>query len=728
MKKGLFSLFVIFNLLFGYELIVKNEKDVKVLNDLGVKCEKIANGFVCAKSPDKMQLKRLQYYLKNNLSIVSEIVGVQEKLSDASKPVMSVKPVKSAADIKTPKKVAKNSKTLIKTGYCIQVVSARKSQGLLEIFDKTKNLPLSRIEKIGPYYVLRIGEEKNENALQSVLQKAKKINKNAYIRKCDLIPQRIIKSNFKPKAKKKQEIKIPQGEVFNKIFSPEEKNKLMEKAFKEGRIYLARNLSNQLKSTNGYKKDAFLITVNILMQKKEYKRVCNMLTQLSDFYKGKNLSEIKEKSCFYYNYQKGVEYMNINPEIALDFLKKAQKFKSDDNLLFATAIAYMNQYDYKKAKEILQKLYKNDSDNTAIKLAYAKTLFNLGDFKTLERIKDNNLAFFNHLELYLKAKKLYNEGKYKEAEKIAVKLFNYYPNNINVLLLNGNIFYKLGKYDLAYIYYKRVVKKEPQNIPALKGLRDVALANKDITSAVKISDILKNLKYKDKKFNEIMKEYYLFQADKLAQEGKFKDALKDVKEAEKYTDSEKDIYLAYGKIYFKMGEYKKALDYYRMLYSRNAPLEIREKLIRIYIRLGKINKAKEIAQNSPNEIKAIYYMEMAKYLMNQKKYPEANKYISTALEYNPINSMQAHEIKAWICYYLGDYECAKRYFEKSDLKLPEVRIGYAFVLAKLGNKNKAYLIAQGIKNESKNILLQKARLMIELGREKEAKEIFNSID
>ncbi|WP_456488268.1 tetratricopeptide repeat protein, partial [Caminibacter pacificus] len=118
----------------------------------------------------------------------------------------------------------------------------------------------------------------------------------------------------------------------------------------------------------------------------------------------------------------------------------------------------------------------------------------------------------------------------------------------------------------------------------------------------------------------------------------------------------------------------------------------------------------------------------ARYYMKQKKYPEANKYITTALEYNPINSMCAYEIKAWVCYYLGDYGCAKRYFEKSDLKSPEVRIGYAFVLAKLGNKNKAYLIAQGIKNESKNILLQKARLMIELGREKEAKEIFNSID
>ncbi len=728
MKKGLFSLFVIFNLLFGYELIVKNEKDVKVLNDLGVKCEKIANGFVCAQSPDKMQLKRLQYYLKNNLSITSEIVGVQEKLSDASKPVMSVKPVKSAADIKTPKKVAKNSKTLIKTGYCIQVVSARKSQGLLEIFGKTKNLPLSRIEKIGPYYVLRIGEEKTKDALKGILASAKKINKNAYIRKCDLIPQRIIKSNFKLKAEKKQKTKIPQGEAFNKLLSPEEEYKLMEKSFKSGKIDLAKRLSNKLKSSRSYKRDAFLVTVNVLMKKKEYKRVCNMLTQLSDFYKGKDLSNIKTKSCFYYNYQKGVEYMNINPEIALEYLNKAEKYKVDDNLLFAKSIVFMNENRYDKAKEILQSLYKKQPQNMAVKLAYAKTLFNLGDFKTLERIKDNNLAFFNHFELYLKAKKLYNEGKYKEAEKIALKLFNYYPNNTKILLLNGDIFYKLGKYDLAYIYYKRVLKKEPKNIQALKGLRNLALANKDITSAVKISDILKNLKYKDKKFNEIMKEYYLFQADKLAQEGKFKDALKDVKEAEKYTDSEKDIYLAYGKIYFKMGDYKKALDYYRMLYSRNAPLEIREKLIQIYVKLGKINKAKEIAQNSPDEIKAIYNIEMARYYMKQKKYPEANKYISTALEYNPINSMCAYEIKAWVCYYLGDYGCAKSYFEKSDLKLPEVRLGYAFVLAKMGNKEKAYLIAQGIKTRSKNIMLQKARLMIELGREKEAKEIFNSID
>ncbi|ROR40238.1 tetratricopeptide repeat protein [Caminibacter pacificus] len=713
MKKGLFSLFVIFNLLFGYELIVKNEKDVKVLNDLGVKCEKTINGFVCAKSPDKMQLKRLQYYIKNNLGISSEIAGAK-----------NLQPKNVSKEI-SKKRIVKN---VVKTGYCIQVVSAKRSEGLLKIFEETKNLPLSRIEKIGPYFVLRVGEGKSEKELQTILKKTKKINKNAFIRKCDLIPQRIIKSNFNLKVEKKEKTKVPQGEVFNKTLSPEDKFKLMEKSFKEEKIDLAKRLSNQLKSSRSYKRDAFLVTVSVLMKKKKYKRVCNMLTQLSDFYKGNDLSVLREKSCFYYNYQKGIEYMNINPEMALEYLQKAEKYKSNNNLFFAKAIAYMNQNNYKKANDILKKLYQDTPDNTAVKLAYAKTLFNLGDFKTLEKIKDNNLAFFNHFELYLKAKKLYDEGKYKEANKIALQLFNYYPNNIKILLLNGDIFYKLGKYDLAYIYYKRVVKKEPYNIHALKGLRNLALANKDITSAVKISDILKNLKYKDKKFNEIMKEYYLFQADKLAQEGKFKEALSDVKEAEKYADSEKDIYLGYGKIYYKMGKYEKALDYYRMLYSRNAPLEIREKLIQIYIRLGKINKAKEIAQNSPNEIKAIYYMELAKYLMNQKKYPEANKYISTALEYNPINSMQAHEIKAWICYYLGDYECAKRYFEKSDLKLPEVRIGYAFVLAKLGNKNKAYLIAQGIKNESKNILLQKARLMIELGREKEAKEIFNSID
>jgi len=660
-----------------------------------------------------MQLKRLQYYIKNNLGISSEIAGAK-----------NLQPKNVSKEI-SKKRIVKN---VVKTGYCIQVVSAKRSEGLLKIFEETKNLPLSRIEKIGPYFVLRVGEGKSEKELQTILKKTKKINKNAFIRKCDLIPQRIIKSNFNLKVEKKEKTKVPQGEVFNKTLSPEDKFKLMEKSFKEEKIDLAKRLSNQLKSSRSYKRDAFLVTVSVLMKKKKYKRVCNMLTQLSDFYKGNDLSVLREKSCFYYNYQKGIEYMNINPEMALEYLQKAEKYKSNNNLFFAKAIAYMNQNNYKKANDILKKLYQDTPDNTAVKLAYAKTLFNLGDFKTLEKIKDNNLAFFNHFELYLKAKKLYDEGKYKEANKIALQLFNYYPNNIKILLLNGDIFYKLGKYDLAYIYYKRVVKKEPYNIHALKGLRNLALANKDITSAVKISDILKNLKYKDKKFNEIMKEYYLFQADKLAQEGKFKEALSDVKEAEKYADSEKDIYLGYGKIYYKMGKYEKALDYYRMLYSRNAPLEIREKLIQIYIRLGKINKAKEIAQNSPNEIKAIYYMELAKYLMNQKKYPEANKYISTALEYNPINSMQAHEIKAWICYYLGDYECAKRYFEKSDLKLPEVRIGYAFVLAKLGNKNKAYLIAQGIKNESKNILLQKARLMIELGREKEAKEIFNSID
>ncbi|QCI27583.2 hypothetical protein C6V80_00975 [Caminibacter pacificus] len=415
MKKGLFSLFVIFNLLFGYELIVKNEKDVKVLNDLGVKCEKTINGFVCAKSPDKMQLKRLQYYIKNNLGISSEIAGAK-----------NLQPKNVSKEI-SKKRIVKN---VVKTGYCIQVVSAKRSEGLLKIFEETKNLPLSRIEKIGPYFVLRVGEGKSEKELQTILKKTKKINKNAFIRKCDLIPQRIIKSNFNLKVEKKEKTKVPQGEVFNKTLSPEDKFKLMEKSFKEEKIDLAKRLSNQLKSSRSYKRDAFLVTVSVLMKKKKYKRVCNMLTQLSDFYKGNDLSVLREKSCFYYNYQKGIEYMNINPEMALEYLQKAEKYKSNNNLFFAKAIAYMNQNNYKKANDILKKLYQDTPDNTAVKLAYAKTLFNLGDFKTLEKIKDNNLAFFNHFELYLKAKKLYDEGKYKEANKIALQLFNYYPNNM----------------------------------------------------------------------------------------------------------------------------------------------------------------------------------------------------------------------------------------------------------------------------------------------------------
>jgi len=206
MKKLYFLL--IAQLLFSYQLVVKNFKYVGMLNDLGVLCEKDGGYYVCAQSNSKERLKRVQEYLQNNLNIKTYIIKGKSDYYSIVKPAAAKKEVVS----KKPKRVYKPEPQVmekpqninypvkkpsgqIKSGYCIQIISSDRLKKMEKIFQNI-HLPLSRIEKIGGYYVIRAGESRHVKSLKPFLQDAKKINKSAYIRKCDLIPQRIIRKNF----------------------------------------------------------------------------------------------------------------------------------------------------------------------------------------------------------------------------------------------------------------------------------------------------------------------------------------------------------------------------------------------------------------------------------------------------------------------------------------------------------------------------------------------------
>jgi len=183
MKKGVFLLLSILSL-YGYELAV-NMADAGKLRECGIECQPQENICVFAKSFDKAQLERIKNYIKTEYGIESFYVkSVPKKVNKINNNVNdNVKKVRvSEKPKKTP---AENIK---KTVYSYQVFTADNLKAALRAYEKVKHLPHARIEKIGKYYVVRVGAYDN-------YKEAKKAGLNYFLMKCYYIPKRIVKGS-----------------------------------------------------------------------------------------------------------------------------------------------------------------------------------------------------------------------------------------------------------------------------------------------------------------------------------------------------------------------------------------------------------------------------------------------------------------------------------------------------------------------------------------------------
>jgi len=112
-------LFVFLNASYIVEV---NSTDYLKLKTLGINCVKHTNNsYLCNKSDDKYQLKRFINFAKK-YNIKTKIIPVLNK-------------------------------DLINI-YSIQIVSGKNLSNIKKIFEKYKNLPYARIEKIGSYYTI----------------------------------------------------------------------------------------------------------------------------------------------------------------------------------------------------------------------------------------------------------------------------------------------------------------------------------------------------------------------------------------------------------------------------------------------------------------------------------------------------------------------------------------------------------------------------------------------
>lgn len=86
--------------------------------------------------------------------------------------------------------------------YSIQVISTKDIKKAKNVYKKISKYPYTRIEKIGSYYVVRVGNTRFTKELKPLLKEIKKFRKDSFIRIADIIPERIILANFKFKKEK----------------------------------------------------------------------------------------------------------------------------------------------------------------------------------------------------------------------------------------------------------------------------------------------------------------------------------------------------------------------------------------------------------------------------------------------------------------------------------------------------------------------------------------------
>ena len=172
MKKGVLLLMGVG--LFAYELAV-HKVDAEKLKECGIECEIKGDKCIFAKSFDKAQLERVRTYIKSEYGIDSFYVEEAKQVKKIQKEPQTVKETIKKTQKTFPKKVI----------YSYQVFTADNLEAAKKVFEKVKNLPYARIEKIGKYYVVRVGA-------YDTYKEAKKAGLKYFLMKCYYKLERIV--------------------------------------------------------------------------------------------------------------------------------------------------------------------------------------------------------------------------------------------------------------------------------------------------------------------------------------------------------------------------------------------------------------------------------------------------------------------------------------------------------------------------------------------------------
>jgi len=710
---------------FSYDLMVLNKKDSNILKNIGFNCVKQNENYVCLSSNNIDELKRVKEFLKSRFNI-NTLISNNEYI-----PVKNKSP-KQLSVYKFPKKINGN--------YCIQISSFKNLNIGKKLFEHYKKFPFARIEKIGNFYTLRVGEGSYSN-IKNLTK-----NVNGFLRKCNIIPQRIVMSNFDENTDLHNNSNVD-NRLINSMIQPSTNSyslKEMYNYLNNGSLIQAKEIALKLKSN--YPNDANLVLGLVAMKQGNFKNACNIFSSLRTI-KGEKL---KKDACYTYYIKAGFNLLKNSPKRALFYFNKALRIKPNDkDALLGKGYAYTNLKKYQLSYNLFKNLYKKYPNNIKILEGYINVLYLSKRFDELDKLQsklpDNLKNKVSSIDFYMQLKKaqhLMDKKKYNLAEKILINLYTKKPDDVNLLLTLANLYLQTNQLDKALNYYNNVLIISPDNIYALKGLEVIYMKKENYVNALKYSNKIVSLGFQDKNKQEIKKLYYISVAKSYLKENKINQAKIYLEKA--YNIDKKDplVLALLGDIAFKEKNNDLAYSYYAKSYTLGSNnFGIKLKFLYALLKLNLFDQIKiilsRIDTSSLNSqqvalLRKFYidlYAKYATYLLNNKECKKALKVVNNGLLMDE-NNYTLLSTKAWICLKLKKYECAKKYFKLAlqEKDNNQLKYGLALVYINEGDKEAAKNILDSIQTNDKDLKVKIAGAYVRIGEIDKAKNLLRNID
>lgn len=206
-----------------------------------------------------------------------------------------------------------------------------------------------------------------------------------------------------------------------------------------------------------------------------------------------------------------------------------------------------------------------------------------------------------------RAREYYDKGKYADAMKAVAKTLKDEPDNIEALLLLGDIYRKQEKPDLAMEEYKKVLKHDDSNQLAHLGLGHIYRKKGLIQEAL---DEYKKAPDQSGSHNNSGAIY--------AGQGKIDEAIKEFNMAEKIDPSDDRTCINLGSAYYVKEDWKKSTVYYLKAIEKNS------KNAEAYYGLGMSYKKRGLYEKAIEAFKAFI-----KLAPDDQKVPDAKKEIDS---------------------------------------------------------------------------------------------------
>jgi tetratricopeptide (TPR) repeat protein len=346
-----------------------------------------------------------------------------------------------------------------------------------------------------------------------------------------------------------------------------------------------------------------------------------------------------------------------------------------------------------------------------------------------ERFLSRHASHFFDVDDFLDIISYYSENsKYDKALKAIEMALRQHPASSEILLLKANVFFQQRYYEKAFQQLKEIELLEASNpeFHLLKGNIYVQMNN--IHQALKSYYTCLSIAEEDRyDFVEYIASY-------LVTTKNYKEALPFLEAAFEKDRLQSSLLYDIAIVYEELGAYDKLEKLLKEALEED-PFDaiFWAKLGDLYLQKEKTQNALEAYQCavSVNDSAIESFEKIATLYFNEKKYKDAIRYYEYLFEKDKLNVDYLISL-AYSYYHIGETEVAVRYFKKClllDSENPKIYVALASIEAELNKIEDAIRhLDLAILYDSKNssYLLQKANLLVKLGFDGQAVDLFES--